>query len=126
MPVQLRELTHVLRTKNADPFITTCDIFFTDDSNYQLAIESGRFTTEAIADLLNIPQEAVVGIFRIEPLSAIKVSYYKYANGQYYASGDLEDTDTSGMQQHLAFASMVIVPGQGDEHARPTTITNES
>jgi hypothetical protein len=106
--VKLAEIASVLRSKNADPFITTCDIFIPDESAYLAVKGSGALTRKTVASAYGIPEDAVLGIFFIDSVQAIKVSFFKYAQGRYIASGDLEDLDVLGAQQHVRLVDFEI------------------
>lgn len=110
MPL-LRELASALRSKNADPFITTCDVFIPEANAYAGIKNSGVLTPQRVAALYGIPEEAVLGVYYIDAIQAIKVSFLKVANGKYIASGDLDDLDVLGAQQHAPLAEMDIPDG---------------
>jgi hypothetical protein len=106
--MKLADIASVLRSKNADPFITTCDIFIPDESAYLAVKGSGALTPKTVASAYGIPEDAVLGIFFIDSVQAIKVSFFKYAQGRYIASGDLEDLDVLGAQQHVGLVDFEI------------------
>ncbi|MEA2683697.1 MAG: hypothetical protein QOK05_2025 [Chloroflexota bacterium] len=97
----LLDISEVLRSKNADPFITTCDIFVRSAEDYAWLKRSGLLTAETVAELYRMPFEAVIGVFFVDGIQAVKVSFFKTAGGRYIASGDLEDVDATGSQQHV-------------------------
>jgi hypothetical protein len=107
MPL-LRELASALRSKNADPFITTCDVFIPDADAYAGVKSSGVLSPGRVAVMYGIPEEAVLGVYFIDAIQAVKVSFLKFANGKYIASGDLDDLDVLGAQQHAPLAEMEI------------------
>lgn len=104
----LADITSVLRSKNADPFITTCDLFFVDEPSYREIKDSGLLAEASIAEIYRIPREAVIGVFWLDPILAVKISFYKYHAGRYFASGDPEDLDVLGAQQHVPLRGLVI------------------
>jgi Domain of unknown function (DUF4387) len=55
-----------------------------------------------------MPPEAMIGVYFIDNIRAIKVSFFKTAKGKYIASGDLEDLDLVGAQQHIPLLRIAI------------------
>jgi hypothetical protein len=104
--IRLRDIATTLRSKNADPFITTCDVFIPDAAHYQKLKASRILSRERIATIYGLPDEAVLGIYFIDSIQAVKVSFFKVANGKYIASGDLADMDVLGAQQHVPLAEL--------------------
>ena len=62
----IEQLASVVRSKNAEPFFTTIDIYFSDDDSYKRVKDSGVITKERVAEAYNIPEEAVYGIFFVD------------------------------------------------------------
>jgi hypothetical protein len=106
--VRLTDLASVLRSKNADPFITTCDVFIPDRAQYDALKASGRVTPETVAAAYGMPVAAVLGVYFVDTIQALKVSFLKYVDGEYVASGDLEDDDVSGMQRHVPLGELDV------------------
>lgn len=84
---------------------------------YRALKETGQLTPERVARANDLPVSAVLGIYFIDHIQAVKVSFLKYANGKYIASGDLEDDDVLGMQQHVPIADLEILLPQGVEES---------
>jgi hypothetical protein len=103
---RLRDIATTLRSKNADPFVTTCDVFIPEADHYQRLKTSGILSRQRIAQIYGLPDEAVLGIYFIDSIQAVKVSFFKVANGKYIASGDLADMDVLGAQQHVPLAEL--------------------
>src|SRR5690349_6332517 len=97
----LRDIAATFRSKNADPFITTCDIFIRDETDYEWLKHSGLLDPDKVADRYRMPREAMIGVYFIDNIRAVKISFFKTAMGRYIASGDLEDIDLVGAQQHV-------------------------
>jgi hypothetical protein len=112
---KLRELATSLRTKNADPFVTTCDVFIRERRDYERIRDSGILSPARIASIYAMPEEAVLGIYFLDEMQAIKVSFFKVANGKYIASGDLDDMDALGAQQHVPIAELDVPDGKAQE-----------
>jgi hypothetical protein len=106
---ELRDIAAV-RSKNAEPFMTTCDIFVKDQVDYEWLKNSDLLTAKGVADLYKIPIEAVFGVFFVDHIRVVKVSIYKWWRGKFIASGDLEDLDVFGSQQHAPLVRLKI-PG---------------
>jgi hypothetical protein len=106
--VELKDLATTLRSKNADPFITTCDVFIREEADYRWLKTSGLFESSYVAALYGMPPEAMIGVFFIDNIRAIKVSFFKTSHGKYIASGDLEDLDLVGAQQHIPLLRIQI------------------
>jgi hypothetical protein len=107
--MKLREIATVLRSKNADPFITTCDVFIEDPDRYRALKATGMLSPGAVAAAYGMPESAVLGVFFVDNVQAVKVSFLKYVEGEYVASGDIEDDDVSGMQRHAPLADMEVL-----------------
>jgi hypothetical protein len=103
--VRLSEGAKVFRSKNAGPFRTTIDIFYSERSRYEAIKDSGRLTADAIARQLRIPESAVEGIFFHDDVCGIKITIGKHPG---MASGDLRCADTFGAQQYVPLRDMEI------------------
>ncbi|HHT72955.1 MAG TPA: DUF4387 domain-containing protein [Firmicutes bacterium] len=75
--MRLMDYAEVIRSKNASPFITTLDIFFSDGEKYQTVRDSEAITPQAIAELYKIPLEDVLGIWFVDECLGIKISFLK-------------------------------------------------
>ena len=99
---KLWELARLVRAKNAGPFTLTFDILFADAETYERVKRSGVITRELFARLYRVPEEQVV-FFEHDRALALKASIPRPA-----ASGDLEDTDVFGGQQHGPLVDLEI------------------
>jgi hypothetical protein len=104
---ELRDIAAV-RSKNAEPFMTTCDIFVKEQEDYEWLKHSDLLTPNGVADLFQIPIEAVFGVFFVDHIRVAKVSIFKSWRGKFIASGDLEDLDVFGSQQHAPLVRLKI------------------
>ncbi len=102
------ELAAIVRSKNAEPFITTVDLVFDKPEDYERARNSEEFTKARVAELYRLPPEGVYGIFFIDGLQAIKISFFKYGRGAYFAIGDSACADMYGAQQHIPLMEVEI------------------
>lgn len=92
----VRDLASVVRSKNAGPFSLTFDLFFENDADYERVRDAEVITVGAIADLYGIDESAVLGVYTLDDINAIKVSVRRPVT-----SGDVDDTDVYGSQQHV-------------------------
>jgi uncharacterized protein DUF4387 len=104
----LSDMASIFRSKNADPFLTTIDIFFKTPAEYERVKASGVLTTPTIAGAYSMPEAAVFGIYFIDSLQAVKVSIFKYADGKFIGQGDPELRDMFGAQQHVPLLNIAV------------------
>lgn len=95
----------IFRSKNAGPFRTTIDIFYTDPARYREVKASGRLTPEAVASRLKLQREQVEGIFFDDATLGVKVTVAKHPG---MASGELGCPDTFGAQQYIPLKDLII------------------
>ena len=88
-------MAKVIRSKNSGPYELTLDIILKDEASYRLLIEKQCITKEVIANLYRIPVEDVINVIHFEPAHAIKATIVRPM-----CSGDLNETDVYGAQQH--------------------------
>lgn len=103
--MNIRQLASVIRTKNAGPYIITADIIFPDETSYLRVKRTGAITRELIARLYRVGLADVPDVIFFDPARCIKINIRRPA-GQ--ASGDLDDTDVLGMQQHAPLLEIEI------------------
>jgi hypothetical protein len=107
-PSKLQDIAAVVRSKNADPFITTCDIFVREKADYDALKSADVLRPELIASAYGITADEVLGVFYVDEICAVKVSLLKSSRGAHTASGDLEVADLLGAQQHVPLLSLPI------------------
>ena len=90
---KLWEVTKLIRSKNAGPFVLTFDIMFDDSEIYARARDSRVISPELVSKLYNVPEEDVM-FFNCDNALAIKFSIPRPN-----FSGDLKDSDVFGGQQ---------------------------
>jgi hypothetical protein len=100
---RLTEVATIIRSKNAGPYITTCDVFFDSESSYRRVRDSGALTVESVAHLYRIPTEDVLGVYFYEPAVAAKISFLKPLD-----AGDVFSTDIAGSSQHVPLLDVEI------------------
>ncbi len=103
--VKLVEGARVFRSKNAGPFRTTVDIFYSDSDRYYKIKKSGKLTPQLVSQGMKIPEEFVEGIFFLDQALGIKVTMSKHDG---MASGEPWCTDTFGAQQYIPLKELVI------------------
>lgn len=108
MSTKLADLAPIIRSKNAEPYLSTIDVYFAGREQFEQARDSGSLTEERVARLYHLPVEAVYGIYFIEAVNAAKVTLYKYNQGEYRGSGDPIDGDIFGAQQYVPLLDLEI------------------
>jgi len=102
-PVNLTDITTIIRSKNAKPFLFTLDIFFDSLEHYEKAVESGVINKQLIAGMYQLKGEEQVEIYNFAQAWAIKITIPRTV-----ASGGIGDTDIYGAQQHAPLYSLKI------------------
>jgi hypothetical protein len=99
--VNILDLVFILRSKNAGPLYLGFDLIFKDEKGYELGKK--YITKQRIADLYHIPLDRVADLIPYDPGRGIKVTIVRSA-----ISGDPEDMDVYGCQQHAPLLRMEI------------------
>jgi len=99
---KLWELAKLVRAKNAGPFTLTIDIMFPDRETYEQVKRSGVIDRALIARLYNLPEQDVL-FFEHDRAFALKASIPRPV-----PSGDPDDTDIFGGQQHGPLVDLEI------------------
>ena len=99
--VNILELVSLLRSKNAGPLYLGFDLMFKDQKGYELGKK--YITKQMIADLYGLPVDRVVDLIPYDPGRGIKVTISRSA-----ISGDPEDTDVYGSQQHVPLMNIEL------------------
>ena len=102
--MKLGEISSLIRSKNAGPFVLTFDILFDDDLMFEQVKNSGVLTKELISKLYRCPAQ-VVKLFICDNMKAIKFSIPRPIT-----QGDIRDSDMLGGQQFAPLLSIEI-PG---------------
>ena len=103
---KLWEVTKLVRSKNAGPFVLTFDIMFDDADTYRLVQDAGVVSKELVARMYGQKEEDVL-FFYCDNALAIKFSIPRPA-----VSGDLADSDVFGGQQYAPLLD-IEVPSRG-------------
>jgi hypothetical protein len=107
---KLAELASIVRSKNAEPYLTTIDIYFTDAEPFNRVKDSGTLTRERVAEIYNMPVDAVYGVYFVDAVNAAKVTLFKYNDG-FRGLGDPEMGDIYGAQAYIPLLDMEIDSG---------------
>ena len=99
----LTDYAKVIRSKNSGPFELTFDVMFDQDEPYRIVKESGAINFDAMAKAFNVPREHVLVCTAFDAARAFKITLKRPVS-----SGDLEDRDVYGCQQHLPLTTLRI------------------
>ena len=99
---KLWEVTKLVRSKNAGPFVLTFDIMFDDAEVYEQVRDSGVLNKKLVAEMYQ-QNEADVLFFNCDNALAIKFSFPRSV-----ASGDLADGDCFGGQQYAPLLEIEV------------------
>ena len=99
---KLWEITKLVRSKNAGPFVLTFDIMFDDARTYKIIQDSGVINKTLVATLYG-QQEKDVSFFYCDNALAIKFSFPRPQ-----VSGDLSDSDVFGGQQYAPLLDILV------------------
>ncbi len=92
--LELWQLTKLIRSKNAGPFLLTFDIMFMDVETYDRVLRLRILTPATVGRLYGVPEDEV-RFFEIRDILTIKFSIPRKI-----FSGDVNDTDVYGGQFH--------------------------
>ena len=99
---KLWEVTKLVRSKNAGPFVLTFDIMFDDPETYERVRDSGVINKELVAQIYKQKEEDVL-FFNVDNALAIKFSIPRPT-----FSGDLDDSDVYGGQQYAPLLDIEV------------------
>jgi hypothetical protein len=102
---RLRDVTTLIRSKNAGPFLLTLDVIFDKKEIYERVVAVKVLSRETISSLYQVPV-AQVEFFLCPEILAIKATLPRLVS-----SGDVLDTDVYGAQQ-LGPLLDIEVPGE--------------
>jgi hypothetical protein len=107
---KLSDLATTFRSKNAEPFLTTMDIYFPDEFTYSRVKDSGVLDEAAVLAAYKVPEQAFYGIYWVDDLCAVKVTLLKYdgKSGEYLGQGDPELSDMFGAQYHVPLLDLEV------------------
>ena len=99
---KLWEVTKLVRSKNAGPFVLTFDIMFDDPEQYRMVRDSEVINKALVAGLYGQSEEDII-FFNCDNALAIKFSIPRPI-----FSGDLEDSDVYGGQQYAPLLDIEV------------------
>lgn len=99
---RLADLAQVLRSKNAGALLCTLDMMFEDEATYRRVLDAKVITPRSIAALYGLSDNEV-SIIPYDVAYAIKVTIPRLRR-----SGDPDDSDIYGAQQHAPLLDIEI------------------
>ena len=99
---RIRDIAIACRSKNAGPFLLTLDVIFPDRETFEKVRASGVITRELISRLYGVSVDDVL-LVEFPPANAIKATIPRL-----HGSGDVEDTDVYGAQQHAPLMDVEV------------------
>ena len=99
---RIRDIAVICRSMNASPFLLTLDMVFPDRETFDKVKNSGVISTGLISRLYSVPEKDVL-LVEFPPANAIKATIPRL-----HGSGDVEDTDVYGAQQHAPLMDVEI------------------
>ena len=97
---KLIDTARILRSKNAGPLYTTFDIMFDDRDGLDRAVAA---IDEAMIALLYDVAESDVSIIPYEVVNSLKITIPRE-----HVSGDTDDDDIYGCQQHVKLTDIEV------------------
>jgi hypothetical protein len=99
---RLSDLAIMLRSKNAGPLFVTFDIMFSTREQLAAVLSANVLTPALIGRLYDVHEDDVK-IIPYEIVNAIKITIPRNI-----ISGDLQDCDIYGCQQHMPLADVLL------------------
>jgi hypothetical protein len=99
----LLDLAKVIRSKNAGPFEVTFDVMFDDAQKYERVKRSGAINAARIAEIYGVRVDDVLVCRPYDPAVAFKITIRRP-----FSSGDVQDRDVYGCQQHVPLMSIEV------------------
>ncbi|MFB6310225.1 MAG: DUF4387 domain-containing protein [Salinirussus sp.] len=101
--VELGELADRVRSKNAGPLRLTFDVFFDERETYERVRDANAITAETVADQYGIDAEAVLAVYELDRIRAMKVTLRRPT-----PAGAVTDVDVYGTQQHVPLLGLTV------------------
>lgn len=102
---KLKDLARLIRSKNAGPFLLTFDVLFDDAQTYRRVRDARVLSAEVIGRLYHVPVERV-RFYEHDAARALKATIPRPV-----VSGDPEDRDVYGGQQHAPLLDLEVPEG---------------
>jgi hypothetical protein len=103
MKYTLKEISNVIRSKNAGPYELTLDVMLKDDEMFAKLQQADIINKKVIAQLYRIPEEDVLSIVYFANARAIKATIVRPL-----PSGDMGERDVYGAQQHAPLVNFTF------------------
>ena len=100
--VRIRDIAVTCRSKNASPFLLTLDLVFPDRETFKKVRASGVISKELISRLYSVSVDDVLLV------GVPSCQRHQGHNSRLYSSGDVEDTDVYGAQQHAPLMDVEV------------------
>jgi len=100
--MKLAELSSLIRSKNAGPFVLTFDIMFSDDESYLVVKRSGVLSPRKFAELFGCREDEV------ESFECDHARAFKFSIPRPLPQGDLRDGDLHGGQQFVPLMDIEV------------------
>lgn len=99
---RLREMTKVLRSKNAGPFMVTFDLMFRNREDMEKVVESDVLAVDRLSTLFKCARDEIT-VHVYPPANAIKITIPRR-----HSSGSFDDSDVFGCQQHAGLLDIEV------------------
>lgn len=99
---RLRDMTKVLRSKNAGPFMVTFDLLFRNREDMDMVVKANVLTVDRLSRLLKCPDNEIT-VHVYPPANAIKITIPRR-----HSSGSFDDSDVFGCQQHAGLMDLEV------------------
>ena len=99
---RLRDLTKVLRSKNAGPFVVTFDLLFRNREDMDMVVKANVLTLDRLSKLLKCADHEIT-VHVYPPANAIKITIPRR-----HSSGSFDDSDVFGCQQHAGLMELDV------------------
>lgn len=99
----LKDVSNVIRSKNAGPFELTLDILLKEQEMFEALRKADVINKKTIAQLYRIPEEDVISIVYFPNAKAIKATIVRPL-----PSGALGERDVYGAQQHAPLVNFTF------------------
>ena len=103
MKYVLKDVSNVIRSKNAGPYELTLDVLLKDDEVFNKLREADIINKDTIAQLYRIPVEDVLSIVYFPNARAIKATIVRPL-----PSGAMGERDVYGAQQHAPLVNFTF------------------
>ena len=103
MKYVLKDISNVIRSKNAGPFELTLDVMLKDQQMFEALRAANVINKAVIAQLYQIPEADVISIVYFPNAKAIKATIVRPL-----PSGGLGERDVYGAQQHAPLVNFTF------------------